>query len=85
MFFYRKAVNLRTNGGFNSKEILKLLKMYLSYGDRIIESVKKHKSTDFIEAEILGVKPVLQFTNEIKVNRSNLNNYDNLIKGGTVV
>ena len=69
----------------NPKDVVKLLKLYLEYGDKIIKAVRVSGNLNELEGRLIEIKYPLFIQDEIKVNKNGLNHYDNLIKGGAAI
>ena len=67
------------------KEVIKLLRLYLEYGEEIICLSQKVSSLEQLEAAIIPVSKSLKIKSEIKVNAVCLSQYDKLLKEGVAV
>ena len=67
------------------KEVIKLLRLYLEYGEEITCLSQKVSSLEQLEAAIIPVSKPLKIKSKIKVNAVCLSQYDKLLKEGVAV
>ena len=71
----------------NPKDVIKLLRLYMEYGNKLIPLVQGATEIAQIEGKLIEVNASksISAANEIKVSRNNLDKYDSLLKEGDAV
>ena len=73
------------------KEVVKLLRLYINFGDNLIKELDKITSTDIsieqIEAKLIKVDTIVHVSSEadVKVEQPTLKKYDSLLKEGVAI
>ncbi len=70
----------------NPKDVIKLLRLYMEHGNRLIDLIEGTTEIAQIEGKLIKVMPkIVTRINEIKVTQTNLGKYDSLLKEGAAV